>query len=130
MGDANIKTVLVIDDDDDVLFLVEYALKRLGFGAACVTNGVQGLELYREGIGAGTPFASIIMDLNLPGGRGARELIGPLLSLDPTAKVFVTSGYPDDPVLITFQDFGFCGALPKPITYEMLLEKVVPVLQD
>ena len=129
MDDTATKTVLVIDDDDDVLFLVEHALKRLGFHAVCAADGMQGLELYRQGIEAGAPYAAVIMDLNLPGSMGARELIVPLLAMDPAAKAFVTSGYPDDPCLTNYHAHGFCGALAKPITYKTLAETVVPALQ-
>lgn len=130
MEDTGRQRVLVIDDDDDVLFLVGYALKRLGFHASCATDGAQGLELYRQGVEAGMPYAAVIMDLNLPGSMGARELITPLLALDPGVKAFVTSGYPDDPCLTDHHSYGFCGAIPKPITYETLLETVVPVLGE
>jgi hypothetical protein len=54
----------------------------------------------------------------------------PLLSLDPAAKVFVSSGYSDDPVLMNFQTYSFSGALPKPITLETLQNVVVPLLRD
>lgn len=130
MNGADKKTVLVIDDDDNVLFLVEHALKRLGFHAVCTADGVQGLGLYRQGMEAGTPYAAVIMDLNLPGSMGARELIAPLLALDPAAKAFVTSGYPDDPCLTDYRAHGFYGALAKPITYKTLEETVVPSLQE
>lgn len=124
------KTVLVIDDDDDVLFLIGYALKRLGIETECVTTGAEGLKRYRRKIEEHSPFAAVIADLGLPGGLGALELIAPLLSLDPVAKVFVTSGYSDDPVLTNFRAFGFSGALPKPITIETLRDMVVPLLGD
>jgi DNA-binding NtrC family response regulator len=122
--------ILVIDDDEDVLFLIEYALKRLGVAAHCATDGARGMDLYRNSIETGTPYAAVIVDMCLPGGKGARELIAPLLALEPSAKVFVTSGYPDDPCLTDYLSYGFCGAVPKPITYEILRDTVVPVLRD
>uniref|UniRef100_A0A831U0W5 Response regulator transcription factor n=1 Tax=Geobacter metallireducens TaxID=28232 RepID=A0A831U0W5_GEOME len=130
MEDKEKKTILVIDDDDDVLFLIGYALKHLGIETECTTTGTEGLERYRQKIEERRPFAAVIADLSLPGNLGARELIVPLLSLNPSAKVFVTSGYSDDPALTNFKALGFTGALPKPITVEMLREMVLPLLED
>lgn len=130
MDNEENKTVLVVDDDDDVLFLVQYALKRLGIETECATTGAEGLDRYRQRAEESSPYAAVIADLGLPGGMGARELIAPLLSLNPAARVFVTSGYSDDPVLMNFRAYGFSGALPKPITVEMLRDMVVPLLGD
>ena len=45
------------------------------------------------------------------GGKDAAEQI---LLLDPNAKLIVSSGYSDDPVMADHESFGFCLSLPKP----------------
>lgn len=119
------RAVLVIDDDDDVLFLVEYALKHLGFEVACARESEAGIALFRERQAAATPFTAVITDLNIPGGPSGRETVRRLRELDETVKVFVSSGYPDDPCMRDFAAYGFAGAIAKPVTVEELLASFV-----
>ncbi|BDV42014.1 hypothetical protein GURASL_09370 [Geotalea uraniireducens] len=119
------RSVLVIDDDDDVLFLVEYALKHLGFEVACAPGSEEGITLFRERQAAGTPFLAVITDLNIPGGPSGREIARQLHELDETVKVFVSSGYPDDPCMRDCTAYGFAGAIAKPVTVEELLSSFV-----
>ena len=120
--------VLVVDDDEDVLFLVEYALKRLGFDVTCASDGPRAVELYRRGLAEGQRFDAVIMDLNIPGSCGGKELVARLLELDPRVRAFISSGYPDDPCMTDFRRFGFAGAIAKPVTYEELLAAFVPAM--
>lgn len=124
------QTVLVVDDDDDVLFLVEYALKRLDFDVTCMSDAAQALEAYRRELAAGHPFDAVIMDLNIPGSIGGRELVMRLRELDPAARAFVSSGYHDDPCMTDYRRFGFTGAISKPVTYEELLASFVPAMRQ
>ena len=51
-----------------------------------------------------------------------------LKALDPQARAIVSSGYSYDPVMASFQEFGFSGVIPKPYVMEELgrvLEEVI-----
>ena len=54
------------------------------------------------------------MDLTIPNGMGGKEAIVEMLKLDPNAKVIVSSGYSNDPVMGDFRKFGFRYVMPKP----------------
>jgi CheY-like chemotaxis protein len=109
--------VLVMDDDEMVRFVAGETLKRYGFEVEFASDGLQAVELYREHRQAGSPFAAVILDLNIPGGMGGEEAMQLLLEIDPQAKGFVSSGRTDDPVMVNFRDFGFSGTIEKPYFY-------------
>jgi DNA-binding NarL/FixJ family response regulator len=45
---------------------------------------------------------------------GGKEAFQKLLVMDPEAKIIVSSGYSDDPILANFQEYGLKGVIPKP----------------
>ena len=77
----------------------------------------------------GEPWDIVIMDLTIPGGMGGRETIGPLLQMDPGARVIVLSGYSNDDVLARFSEYGFRARLTKPFTKDDLARAINAVLQ-
>ena len=64
------------------------------------------------------------MDLTIPGGMGGKEAIKEIHKIDPEAKVIVSSGYSNDPVMTDFGEYGFCGVTVKPFQIRELLETV------
>ena len=62
----------------------------------------------------GNRYDAVIMDLTVPGGMGGREAVERLLEMDSQARVIVSSGYSDDPIMSEYGDHGFCGVVAKP----------------
>jgi CheY-like chemotaxis protein len=110
-------TVLIMDDDEMVRFVAGETLKRYGFEVDFANDGSQAVELYRQRLQAGNPFAGVILDLNIPGGMGGEEAMKRLLEIDPDAKGYVSSGRTDDPVMMNYRTFGFSGTIEKPYFY-------------
>lgn len=75
---AATKRVLVVDDEDKILFVVRHALARLDANCQVQTarNGRQALELARD-----TPFDLVVTDLRMPEMDGI-ELTRALRDLD------------------------------------------------
>jgi DNA-binding NtrC family response regulator len=59
------------------------------------------------------------------GGKAALEA---LLSIDPTVKAIVSSGYSNDPVMASYRQYGFCAAIPKPYRIQDLGQTLSAVL--
>ncbi|MBJ6725798.1 response regulator [Geomesophilobacter sediminis] len=106
--------VLIMDDEKIVRKVAGKMLESLGYQVTTCTCGEQAVELYREAKLAGAPFLTVLMDLTIPGGMGGKEAAREILALDPQARLVVSSGYFDDPVMSDFKEYGFWAVMPKP----------------
>ena len=121
--------ILVMDDEADVRKTTGDILTRLGYTVAFAEEGGAAVELYRQAKDAGSPFAVTIMDLTVPGGMGGKDAVRKLLEIDPGAKVIVSSGYSQDPVMAEFASYGFTDVVMKPFRVKELGEAVQRVLR-
>jgi CheY-like chemotaxis protein len=120
--------VLVIDDEEVVRRSAGEVLKRLGYEVGLAKDGAEGIRLYEEAMEGQRPFDVVIMDLTIPGALGGKKAVGKLRDLHPDAKVIVSSGYSDDPVMSKFREYGFDGILVKPYKVEDLAAVIHRVL--
>ena len=116
------KKILVMDDEEMVGEIACQMLEFLGFTAVWVANGADAVRAYRTQQEAGQGYAAVIMDLTIPGGMGAKEAIPEILAIDRKAKVFVSSGYSSDPIMVEHRDYGFSGAIAKPFDLAAMQE--------
>ncbi len=112
--------ILVMDDEEMVRSMVKEMLVRLGHEVVLSSNGEETLTSYQESMNSGNPFDLVIMDLTIPGGMGGKEAVQELLNIDPSAKVIVSSGYSNDPIMANFKEYGFCSAIGKPYKLQEL----------
>ena len=124
------RRILVVDDDDMVRELVGAQLERLGYEAHLAEDGERALGRYREALQDDRPFAAVIMDLTIPGGLGGKEAVRRLPAIDPDARVIVSSGYSNDPVMAQHRAHGFRGRLRKPYQIEDLARELAGVLRQ
>jgi two-component system, cell cycle sensor histidine kinase and response regulator CckA len=106
--------ILVMDDDQFILMLANGMLEHLGYPSVACCNGHEAIRLYQSALEMGDPFFAAIMDLEIPGGMGGKEAAERILCLDPAARLVVSSGNGNDPVVRAYQQFGFCYCMPKP----------------
>ena len=112
--DYTARPILVMDDEETVRDIASAMLKILGYSATTCSNGEEAVELYCKAKESGTPYLTVIMDLTIQGGMGGKDAAEKILLSDPNAKLVVSSGYSDDPVMADHKSFGFCLSLPKP----------------
>jgi len=122
------RRVLVMDDEPVVRTLVTRMLSVIGFQTAESGEGATAVELYRKAHEGGAPFALAILDLTIVGGVGGAETLRRILGIDPEARVIVSSGYANDPVLANHREHGFCAVLAKPYRLDDLKRVILDVL--
>jgi PAS domain S-box-containing protein len=74
--------ILVVDDDEDILYMMSIALERYGYHVESAKNGFKALELLRSN----GPFSVLLTDLMMPGMSGL-ELLREARRLDPYIEV-------------------------------------------
>ncbi len=112
--------VLVMDDNELVRNVLGRLLINFGCSVEYTEDGEGAVDLYRKAHQSGISFDIAIFDLTVTGGMGAKEALRQLLQFDPEAKVIVSSGYINHPVIKNYRDYGFYGAIAKPYKAEEL----------
>ncbi|GFO68097.1 hypothetical protein GMLC_16760 [Geomonas limicola] len=120
--------VLVMDDEEVVRDLVRIALEHSGHKVETCNDGEEAISIYAAAMEAGNRFDVVIMDLTVPGGMGGSEGARHILSIDPEAKLIVSSGYSEDPVISNYSVYGFCAAIEKPYKADELASRLERVL--
>jgi PAS domain S-box-containing protein len=122
--------ILVMDDEEILRNVAASILDTMGHEVVLAENGEEALKKCRELLEFGTPIDLVIMDLTIPGGMGGREAVGKLLEMDPKAKVIVSSGYSNDPVMANYKEYGFVASIAKPFDMQDLCNLVTEMLQQ
>jgi len=106
--------ILFMDDEETVRRICGELLQHMGYSVDFAADGAEALEKYGEAMDSRAPFDVVIADLTVPGGMGGKELVIRLKEMDPGAKVVVSSGYSNDPIMADYGEHGFCGVVAKP----------------
>jgi two-component system cell cycle sensor histidine kinase/response regulator CckA len=112
--------ILVMDDEEMIRNVATLMLEKNGYWVETANGGSQAIEMYQQAIEVGKPFDVVITDLTIPGGIGGKEVIRHILEINPKAKVIVSSGYANDPIMAKYADYGFSGVVAKPYTLSSL----------
>ena len=116
--------ILVMDDDETIHTTLEEMLSYLGYTTLHAYNGNEAIDLYKKDCENEQEISAIIVDLTIPGGMGGDVAVKHLHRINPAAKVIVSSGYSNAPVLQNFREAGFANIISKP--YQLLdLSRVI-----
>jgi len=104
--------------------LIKTMLVHMGHEVVLSTNGEEAIKLYQESLNTASPFDLIIMDLTIPGGMGGKDAVLEIHKINPEARVIVSSGYSNDPIMANCTEYGFCAALTKPYQLQQLSQVI------
>jgi CheY-like chemotaxis protein len=121
--------ILVMDDETALRTLLERLLTTLGYQVQSARDGAEAIALYDAARTSGHGFDVVLLDLTVSGGLGGAETAARLKEMDPSAKLIVSSGYSDAPVMSNFREYGFDDVLTKPWTPAQLSEVLRRVLE-
>ena len=136
-GKAGMKYILImnegwwgmcprLDDEAPVRELLRIILENAGYHVLEVSNGVEGLQMYRT-----HATDLVITDLRRPEKNGL-ETIQELKQEFPDAKIIAMSGQvdPQNDLLMCAQRLGATRTLAKPLNFAQVLATVQDVLQN
>ena len=83
------ETILVVDDEIELLKLAEIYLNQLGYKVYTAENAQQALKVFNEHNDIECLFSDVVM----PGGINGYELAEKLTKIKPQLKVLLTSGF-------------------------------------
>jgi two-component system cell cycle sensor histidine kinase/response regulator CckA len=120
------ETVLVAEDEPQVLGVCKAMLEHLGYRVLAATTGSQALDLYDQ---HGDEIALVLADMMMPQ-MGGVELYHEVRSRNPDAKVVVMTGYPlmgaEGKALL---EQGIVDWMQKPVDFVQLAQLVSRVLE-
>jgi len=119
------KSVLVIDDSDEIRELTRQILESFGYDVRQASNGVQGLAVYKA-----APADVVLLDMFMPEKDGL-ETLRELRHFDPNARVIAMTGggsYHNVGILKPAMLMGACKLLFKPITMAELQNAIEEAL--
>ncbi len=120
--------VLVMDDDEIIREIASNMLKKLGFEPLLAQDGEEAIGIYRDSLEKGDPIKVVITDITVRGGMGGEETVKEILKIDPKARVIVSSGYSNNPIMSNYREYGFMAVVKKPFEIEDLAEALSEVL--
>ena len=121
------KKILIVDDEQNIRLLVSRILSS-EYDVIEAKDGKEAIEVYKKSVSDGKPFDLVIMDLTIPGGMGGKEAVAKLHESYPNAKVIVSSGYSEDPIMSEYKKYGFSGVINKPFNANQVSEAISKIL--
>jgi two-component system alkaline phosphatase synthesis response regulator PhoP len=119
------ETILVVDDEEDILELVRFHLSREGYGVVCAETGEEAWRKIKE-----NPVDLMVIDLMLPGMDGL-ELTRRLKN-DPQTRqipVVMLSAKGEEVDIVTGLELGADDYVTKPFSPRVLLARVRAVFR-
>ena len=111
------KHILIIDDDDDLSFIICEMLESYGYKTSCALDSEQAFTMLEN-----NTYHLILLDINLPDGTGF-DLCKELRNVS-TVPVIFASARTSENDRITGLDIGGDDYLPKPYSMKELLSRV------
>ncbi len=119
------ETILIVDDEADLLELIEYNLKKEGYNVLKAENGSEGIRLARK-----HHPDLILLDIMMPRMTGFEvcKVIREDNDLKQVPVIFLTARS-DEETEVTGLDVGADDFLPKPISTVKLVARIKTVLR-
>ena len=108
------KKIMVIDDEPSLLKIMGKFIEKLKCESITVSNGRQGLEIFREDPHS---FKAVIIDYNLPN-ESSEDLLVNMKALNPSIITVLTTGYSTEEIKGRFTQVSIDKTLQKPFTFQ------------
>jgi len=112
-------TILIVDDNEDLLQTFAMILKRRGFLVETAGDGTSAVDKFRE-----QNFDVTLMDVVMPEMNGV-EAFKKIKEMRPGAPVILMTAYSDEELIQTARDEGVRQIISKPIRIDRLIEIII-----
>lgn len=119
------KTILIVEDEEDILALVHYNLSREGYKVVTATSGEEGVHVAQE-----TQPDLVILDLMLPGMNGlevCQALKNDVVLREIPVIMLTAKGEESD--IVAGLEIGASDYVTKPFSTKVLVARVAAVLR-
>lgn len=117
-------TILVVDDEPDVLFFISKVFQPQGYHTIIANSGIQALKYLHELPGK---IDLVLLDLRMPE-MGGLQVLKTIRSDYGALPVIILTGYGEDREKV--ENLGIEGFMTKPYSLEELYKKVASILKD
>ena len=111
-------TILVVDDNQDLLNTFAMILKRRGFSVQTAIDGSSAIDKFRE-----QDFDVILMDIVMPEMNGV-DAFKKIREIKPDAPVILMTAYSDEELIQSVKDEGVHQIIHKPIRIDQLIQLI------
>ncbi len=120
------ETVLLVDDEENILDVGKNILNILGYNVLCATSGKKAIELYNA---HKSEIDIAILDMIMPG-MGGGKTYDALKIINPKLKVLLCSGYSEAGEASEILKRGCTGFIKKPFNVNELSEKLRQIIDE
>jgi CheY-like chemotaxis protein len=125
-GEPSSGTILVVDDQDDVVEVAQAFLERAGHSVIVASGGRAAIEIFRE---RGQEIDAVLLDLAMPDTSG-EEVLLEIRQIRSDVRVIIATGYSAQAASERLASLGVVGFVRKPYEPEEILEKIGRALAD
>ena len=118
------KTILIVDDHDDIWDFLTEALQDLGYSVLLAENGLDAVEIYRENP---KEIDLVLLDMIMPQLNGY-EAFKQIKEIDKDAKILLSSGFVSGEEVKNLLEAGAQGFLAKPHRLATMAQAIRTIL--
>ncbi len=119
------KTILIVDDELQLLEITSRFLKQYGYQVLAAQNGSEALKIYRK---SKDQISLVLLDVVMPEMRG-EVCFREIRALNPNAKVLLMTGFTNDDSSYHAVRNEAVGLIEKPFDLYQMLEMIKSLLQ-
>lgn len=120
------ETILLVDDEQQVIDVQRELLERLGYRVFVARSGAEAIKIYLE---QKDSIDLVVLDLIMPGMDGG-ETFEELKQIDPEIRAILVSGYAEDDRTKEVISQGISGFIQKPYTPQLFCQEIRKVLDS
>lgn len=121
---AQVKKVLVVDDEDDVRLFLQDFLSERDLEVSSATSGEEALEMIKD-----SPPDIVLLDLMMPGMDGL-ECLQEIKEIQPGMNVIMITALNDDARVTKAKKLGAHNYILKPFSLSYLESELMKLIED